>query len=65
MILFPFGAMPPLIGEAEEVVMAEPMGAKELLMVLTPSMGSGKGHDKVFEVQDQEGKHEKKANEPR
>ena len=27
MILFPFGATPPLIGEAEEVVAAEPMGA--------------------------------------
>ena len=26
-ILFPFGATPPLIGEAEEVVAAEPMGA--------------------------------------
>ena len=26
MILFPFGAAPPLIGEAEEVVAAEPMG---------------------------------------
>ena len=26
-ILFPFGATPPLIGEAEEVVAAEPLGA--------------------------------------
>ena len=26
-VLFPFGATPPLIGEAEEVVAAEPMGA--------------------------------------
>ena len=26
-ILFPFGATPPLIGEAEEVVEAEPIGA--------------------------------------
>ena len=27
MIIFPFGAIPPLIGEAEEVVAAEPLGA--------------------------------------
>ena len=27
MILFPFGATPPLIGEAEEVLGAKPMGA--------------------------------------
>ena len=27
MVLFPFGATPPLFGEAEEVVAAEPMGA--------------------------------------
>ena len=27
MILFPFGVTPPLIGKAEEVVAAEPLGA--------------------------------------
>ena len=29
---------------------AKGINPKELLMVLAPSMGSGKGHDKEFEV---------------
>ena len=43
-ILFAFGATPPLIGEAEEVVMAEPMGASnrdpmDLVVTVGDSLG--------------------------